>query len=132
MEPTKGNYACKVCGKVSIGTGAHHSHQSRCVAKQMKRHAESTGVTQTTPNAPTAMSVDATSTSLSVVAFQGGDDGREVTPQVSDIHLGSENRYLIQSVLDVLPPTIVPVTQTIRRTEGLWSTTANPIVKRLG
>ena len=37
MAPTKGNYTCKVCSKVSVGAGAHHSHQRRCVAKQLKR-----------------------------------------------------------------------------------------------
>ena len=36
MAPTKGNYPCKVCGKISIGSGAHHSHQRRCVAKHTK------------------------------------------------------------------------------------------------
>ena len=39
MEHTKGNYTCKVCGKVSIGAGAHHSRQRRCVTYQMKREA---------------------------------------------------------------------------------------------
>ena len=39
MAPTKGNYNCKVCGKVSVGAGAHHSHQRRCVAKQSNQGA---------------------------------------------------------------------------------------------
>ena len=36
MAPTKGSYACKECGKMTMGADAHHHHQRRCRSKKMK------------------------------------------------------------------------------------------------
>jgi hypothetical protein len=36
MAPTKGSYACKECGKMTMGADAHHQHQRRCRSKKLK------------------------------------------------------------------------------------------------
>ena len=95
MAPTKASYACKECGKMTVGSGAHHQHQRRCTKKRVK-------AASTMGNVVTAEVVDQEVRSPEVTQEKG--NGGNISVHFCSNPLTVEDSFVRQSISSVQPP----------------------------
>ena len=95
MAPIKASYACKECGKMTVGSGAHHQHQRRCTKKRVK-------AASTMGNVVTAEVVDQEVRSPEVTQEKG--NGGNISVHFCSNPLAVEDSFVRQSISSVQPP----------------------------